>query len=156
MGWRGPAVGRRQAPRSPGGISQLAAGKARRTSFAMSVQQNALPIAVVGFSCRLPGAANPTEFWSLLKTGTDAIGEIPASRWDIDAYFDPDPAKPGKMYTRAGGFIPDIDKFDAEFFGITPREARRIDPQQRLLLELAWEALESAGIVPETLAGSQS
>jgi acyl transferase domain-containing protein/NADPH:quinone reductase-like Zn-dependent oxidoreductase/acyl carrier protein len=107
-------------------------------------------------ACRFPGAADLEEFWSLLKAGRDAVGEIPDDRWDVDAYFDPDPAKPGMMYTRAGGFIADINKFDAGFFGISPREARRIDPQQRLLLELTWEALESAGIVPETLAGSQS
>jgi acyl transferase domain-containing protein/NADPH:quinone reductase-like Zn-dependent oxidoreductase/acyl carrier protein len=107
-------------------------------------------------ACRFPGAADLEEFWSLLKAGRDAVGEIPDDRWDVDAYFHPDPAKPGMMYTRAGGFVADIDKFDAGFFGISPREARRIDPQQRLLLELTWEALESAGIVPETLAGSQS
>jgi phthiocerol/phenolphthiocerol synthesis type-I polyketide synthase C len=115
-----------------------------------------LPVALVGLACRFPGAADLADFWSLLKAGTDAVGEIPDDRWDVDAYFHPDPAKPGKMYTRAGGFIADIDKFDAGFFGISPREARRIDPQQRLLLELTWEALESAGIVPERLAGSQT
>ncbi|MGC1884834.1 MAG: type I polyketide synthase [Stellaceae bacterium] len=113
------------------------------------------PVALVGMACRFPGAADLEEFWSLLKAGRDAVGEIPDDRWDVEAYFHPDPAKPGKMYTRAGGFIADIDKFDAGFFGISPREARRIDPQQRLLLELTWEALESAGIVPERLAGSQ-
>ncbi len=118
--------------------------------------ERAFPVALVGLACRFPGAADLDEFWSLLKAGRDAVGETPDDRWDVDAYFDPDPAKPGMMYTRAGGFIADIDKFDAGFFGISPREARRIDPQQRLLLELTWEALESAGIVPETIAGSQS
>jgi acyl transferase domain-containing protein/acyl carrier protein len=107
-------------------------------------------------ACRFPGAADLADFWSLLKAGTDAIGEIPDDRWDVDAYFHPDPATPGKMYTRAGGFIADIDKFDAAFFGISPREARRIDPQQRLLLELTWDALESAGIGPQRIAGSQT
>jgi phthiocerol/phenolphthiocerol synthesis type-I polyketide synthase C len=118
--------------------------------------EQTFPVAVIGLACRLPGAADLEEFWSLLKAGRDAVGEIPDDRWDVEAYFHPDPAKPGKMYTRAGGFIADIDKFDAGFFGISPREARRIDPQQRLLLELTWEALESGGIVPETLAGSKS
>ena len=118
--------------------------------------ERTFPVALVGMACRFPGAADLEEFWSLLKEGRDAVGEIPDDRWDVEAYFHPDPAKPGKMYTRAGGFIADIDKFDAGFFGISPREARRIDPQQRLLLELTWEALESGGIVPERLAGSQS
>ena len=113
-------------------------------------------IAVVGLACRLPGAASPAELWSLLKAGVDAVGEIPPERWDVNGFFHPDPNRPGKMYTRAGGFIADIDKFDAGFFGISPREARRIDPQQRILLELTWEALEDAGIVPARLAGSQT
>ena len=118
--------------------------------------EKTFPVALVGLACRLPGAADLEEFWSLLKAGRDAVGEIPDDRWDVEAYFHPDPTKPGKMYTRAGGFIADIDKFDAGFFGISPREARRIDPQQRLLLELTWEALESGGIIPERLAGSRS
>ena len=114
------------------------------------------PIALVGLACRFPGAADMTEFWSLLKTGTDAVTEIPDDRWDVDAHYHRDPAKPGKMYTRAGGFIADIDKFDAGFFGISPREACRIDPQQRLLLELTWEAFEAAGIVPARVAELQT
>ena len=118
--------------------------------------EGTFPVALIGLACRFPGAADLEKFWSLLKEARDGVGEIPDDRWDVEAYFDPDPTKPGKMYTRAGGFIADIDKFDAGFFGISPREARRIDPQQRLLLELTWEALESAGIVPERLAGSQS
>src|SRR5580704_18285568 len=118
--------------------------------------ERTFPVALIGLACRFPGAADLEEFWSLLKAGRDGVGEIPDDRWDVAAYFHPDPAKPGKMYTRAGGFITDIDKFDAGFFAISPREARRIDPQQRLLLELTWEALESAGIVPERLAGSQT
>ena len=74
------------------------------------------PVALVGLACRFPGAADVADFWSLLKAGTDAVGEIPNDRWDVDAYYHPDPAAPGKMYTRAGGFIADIDKFDAGFF----------------------------------------
>ena len=118
--------------------------------------ERTFPVALIGLACRFPGAADLEEFWSLLKAGRDGVGEIPEDRWDVEAYFHPDPARPGKMYTRASGFITDIDKFDAGFFGISPREARRIDPQQRLLLELTWEALENGGIVPETLAGSKS
>src|SRR6201987_2643867 len=118
--------------------------------------ERTFPVALIGLACRFPGAADLEEFWSLLKAGRDGVGEIPDDRWDVEADFHPDPARPGKMYTRAGGFITDIDKFDAGFFGISPREARRIDPQQRLLLELTWEPREGAAIVPETLAGSKS
>ncbi len=100
------------------------------------------PIAIVGMSCRFPGGATSAEaFWALLRDGRDAITEVPRTRWDIDAYHD----APGKMNTRWGGFLEAVDEFDAEFFGIAPREARAMDPQQRLLLEVAWEALETAG-----------
>src|SRR5262249_31130156 len=113
------------------------------------------PIAVVGMACRFPGGSNPEEFWDFLARGGDAVCEIPAERWDIDAYYDPDPDAKGKMYTRAGGFIPDFDQFSAAFFGISPREAQFLDPQQRQLLEVHWEALENAGIVPHPLPAQQ-
>jgi acyl transferase domain-containing protein/7-keto-8-aminopelargonate synthetase-like enzyme/acyl carrier protein len=113
------------------------------------------PIAVVGMACRFPGGANPDAFWDFLARGGDAIREIPADRWDVDAYYDPDPDARGKMYTRSGGFIPDFDHFSAGFFGISPREAQFMDPQQRQLLEVHWEALENAGIVPQRLSQRQ-
>jgi acyl transferase domain-containing protein len=113
------------------------------------------PLAVIGLGCRFPGGADsPAAFWRLLERGGDAITEVPRDRWDVDAYFDPDPDAPGKMSTRFGGFIADVDRFDAQFFGITPREAASMDPQQRLLLEVAWEALEDAGQAPDRLTGS--
>jgi myxalamid-type polyketide synthase MxaB len=112
------------------------------------------PIAIVGMSCRFPGADNPTEFWRLLRDGTDMVREIPAERWNHDQYFDADPKAPGKMLTRWGGFLGPVDGFDAAFFSIAPREVLRMDPQQRLLLELSWEALEDAGIVPQSLAST--
>jgi acyl transferase domain-containing protein/NADPH:quinone reductase-like Zn-dependent oxidoreductase len=113
------------------------------------------PIAVVGLGCRFPGGANdPEAFWRLLHDGVDAIGEIPRERWDIDAYYDPDPNAPGKMYSKRLGCIDRVDGFEPEFFGIAPREAVTMDPQQRLLLEVAWEALEHAGISPQRLLGS--
>lgn len=112
------------------------------------------PLAVVGMACRFPGAADPAAFWQLLREGREAIGEVPADRWDIDAYFDPDPDAPGRMSVRKGGFLARADEFDAAFFGIAPREASTMDPQQRLLLEVSWQALENAGIAPERLAGT--
>src|SRR5215469_3100399 len=115
------------------------------------------PIAVVGMACRFPGGVNSSEaLWRLLAERRDAISEVPGGRWDADAYFDRDPSVPGKMNTRWGGFISDVDGFDAAFFGISPREAAHMDPQQRHLLEVAWEALEDAGQPPEQLAGTQA
>ena len=114
------------------------------------------PIAIIGFGCRFPGAKNPQAFWQLLRNGVDTITEVPPERWDIDRFYDPKPATPGKMNTRWGGFLDEIDQFDASFFGISPREAERMDPQQRLLLEVAWESLEDAGIAPSRLSGSQT
>ncbi|MGX1676038.1 beta-ketoacyl synthase N-terminal-like domain-containing protein, partial [Streptomyces sp. NPDC055400] len=101
------------------------------------------PIAVIGLACRLPGAPDPAAFWELLSRGEDAVGEAPAGRRSAGA-----PAH--------GAFLDEVDRFDAGFFGIPPREAAAMDPQQRLLLELGWEALEEAGIVPGVLAGSRT
>jgi len=112
------------------------------------------PIAIIGLGCRFPGASGPETFWQLLCAGGDAITQVPADRWPIDAYYDPNPTAPGKMSTRYGGFLPHVDQFDPHFFGISPREATSMDPQQRLLLEVSWEALEHAGQVPAQLAGT--
>lgn len=113
------------------------------------------PIAIIGMGCRLPGGAvNPDTYWDLLVNQRDAITEVPRDRWDVDAYYDPDPDAPGKIYTRYGSFVDDADRFDPAFFGISPREALSMDPQQRLLLEVAWEALEDANQVPDRLFNS--
>ncbi len=105
-------------------------------------------IAIVGIGCRFPGGVNsPQSYWQLLLNQVDAIKEIPQDRFDVNAYYDPRPATPGKIMTRWGGYLDNIDQFDASFFGISPREADRLDPQQRLLLEVGWEAIEDAGEV---------
>ncbi|CAM4286928.1 Beta-ketoacyl-acyl-carrier-protein synthase I [Mycobacterium basiliense] len=115
------------------------------------------PIAVVGIGCRFPGDVNgPDSFWDLLVEGRNAISRIPADRWDADAFYDPDPLTPGRMTTKWGGFVRDIAGFDAEYFGITPREAAAMDPQQRMLLEVAHEALEHAGIPTDSLADTRT
>ena len=114
------------------------------------------PIAIIGIGCRFPGADGPAAFWRLLSDGADAITEVPADRWDGDAFYDPDPNVPGTAVSRRGGFLCGVDQFDFQFFGISPRESAQMDPQQRLLLEVAWEALEDAGQVPERLAGSRT
>ncbi|MCA9694089.1 MAG: acyltransferase domain-containing protein, partial [Myxococcales bacterium] len=113
------------------------------------------PIAIVGAACRLPGGvASPDELWALLEGRVDAITEVPAERWPIDAYYDPDPDAPGKTYCRWGGFLTDIDRFDAGFFHVSAREAAAMDPQHRLLLEVCWEALEDAAIPIDRLRGA--
>ena len=112
------------------------------------------PIAVVGVGCRLPGGVDgPDAYWQLLTEGRDGVVDVPADRWDAEEYYDPDPLVPGRMPSKWGGFLSDIRGFDADFFGITPREAAAMDPQQRLLLEVAWEALENAGYAPDTING---
>ncbi|MER6144984.1 beta-ketoacyl synthase N-terminal-like domain-containing protein [Streptomyces sparsogenes] len=104
------------------------------------------PVAIVGLACRLPGAPDPGALWRLLRGGGSAIGPVPAARW---------PTPPGATPYRAG-LLDRVDTFDADFFGIPPREAVAMDPQQRLMLELAWEAMEDAGLLPSALAGSRT
>ena len=115
------------------------------------------PIAIIGMGCRLPGNVNnAADLWQLLCEAKDPISEVPMDRWDLRSYYDPDPAKPGKVSSRWGGYVGNIDQFDADFFGISPREAARIDPQHRMLLEIAYEAMEDAGLPSEQLAGSKT
>jgi acyl transferase domain-containing protein/acyl carrier protein len=115
------------------------------------------PIAIIGIGCRFPGGAHdPVQFWRLLNDGVDAITDVPDDRWHVQAFYHPDPGRPGKTSTRWGGFISGVDQFDASFFGMSPREATRADPQQRILMEVAYEAIEDAGMAPERLAGSNT
>ncbi|WP_455680270.1 beta-ketoacyl synthase N-terminal-like domain-containing protein, partial [Streptomyces prasinus] len=137
----------------------------RRTTNALLQAENDLaseraaktePIAVVSMACHLPGGiGTPEAFWDLLSRGGDAVGGLPR-RWEGLDLYDPDPEAAGKSYAREGGFLEDIEGFDAEFFGITPREAQAMDPQQRIVLETVWEALERAGIRPDTLSESRT
>jgi myxalamid-type polyketide synthase MxaB len=119
-------------------------------------QEKTEPIAIIGMSCRFPGADDPESFWKLLRSGSNSVSKIPDERWHIKNYYDPDPTVPGKMPLRYGYFLKDIDQFDADFFRISHREAGAIDPQHRLLLEVSWEALERSGQVPDRLAGSST
>ena len=128
--------------------------RAARSSqrFLASNSTSLKEVAIVGLSGRYPGAADLGEFWDNLKVGRDCITEIPADRWDSGVYYDPDRTRPGKSYSKWGGFIADVDKFDPLFFNISPKEAELIDPQERLFLETAWATIEDAGYAKESFS----
>jgi acyl transferase domain-containing protein len=128
-----------------------------RSALRVDVSSSREPIAIIGIGCRFPGAADsPAAFWKLLCDGVNAIRTIPPDRWNYKRFFDAEPGTPGKTNARWGGFIDDIDQFDAGFFGISPREASLMDPQQRLLLEVAANALEDGGLPMERVSGTRT
>ncbi|MEH1778399.1 MAG: SDR family NAD(P)-dependent oxidoreductase [Nostoc sp.] len=113
--------------------------------------KNTTDIAVIGMAGRFPGADNTSEFWENLRQGVDSITEVPPSRWDVQKHYDGDPQKPNCSYSKWGGFLRDVDKFDPLFFNLSPVEAEVMDPQQRLFLETCWQTLEDAGYVGQRL-----
>ena len=128
-----------------------------RGEAAVAPAANNEAIAIIGFGCRFPGdAVDGESYWRVLRDGIDAISEVPRERWSLDEHYSSNPDDPGKMYTRHGGFLRDVDLFDPAFFRVSPREAESMDPQHRLLLEVSWEALENAGLRAEDLKGSQT
>ncbi len=141
-------------PSDRSGVKMALLAREARAQHGAAEILRAEPVAIVGLGCRIAGANGPDAYWALLRDGVDAIRSVPSDRWNADAFYDADPAAPGKMTTRWGGFMDEVDQFDPAFFGIAPREAAGMDPQQRLLLEVAWEALEHAGMTQGRLAGS--
>ncbi len=112
-------------------------------------------IAIVGIGCRFPGGVdNPEALWKLLVEGREAVGDVPADRWNVERFYDSESGIVGKSIAKRGGFVEGIDQFDPQFFGISPREAPYVDPQHRLLLETAWEAMEDAGLVLDLEKGT--
>jgi polyketide synthase PksN len=132
-----------------------AVARRSRSRFAGPQPNTHKDIAIVGLAGRYPQAENLQEFWRNLRSGRDCITEIPSERWDHQLYYDADPDQAGKSYSKWGGFIADIDKFDPLFFNISPKEAAITDPQERLFLETAWQTIEDAGYTRETFSGKR-
>ncbi len=145
--------------RPTGDVLRSAYERIRSLRARLDEQNSAIrePIAVIGMGCRFPGGArDAASLWRLLHDAVDTVREVPRERFDADALYDPDADAAGKILTRCGSFLDDIEYFDPELFGISPLEAASMDPQQRILLEVAWEALEDAGLDPLSLQGSRT
>ncbi|MBM3854237.1 MAG: polyketide synthase, partial [Verrucomicrobia bacterium] len=149
----------RNASDPPGTLSPLKqallAIEELQTRLRASEQKEREPVAIIGLACRFPGGAdNPAAFWRLLADGVDAVTEVPASRWNVDDFYDAGAPRPGKTCARHGGFLRDVEHFDPASFGISPREAASMDPQHRVLLEVARDALAASGQLRDRLSGS--
>lgn len=117
----------------------------------------AIPVAVIGMACRLPGGIDsPQKLWEALLRGEDLVTEVPRDRWDVDEFYDPEPGVPGRSRSKWGAFLDDVGGFDLDFFHVNEREATALDPQHRLLLETSWEAVEHAGLAPDLLRDSRT
>jgi acyl transferase domain-containing protein/acyl carrier protein len=129
-----------------------------REKLAAAEERNRLePIAVIGMGIDFPGSGRElSKFWEMIAEGRDAVTPIPAKRWDRDSLYAPGAGVPGKINTRHAAFLEDVERFDAAFFDITPREAAHMDPQQRIFLETAWNALENAGVPKANVAGKDA
>lgn len=127
------------------------APSSERSSSAAGIEE---PVAIVGIAGSLPNSSDLGQFWEHLKAGHHLVEEIPPDRWDWREFFGDPTKEDHKTNSRWGGFLRDVDAFDAPFFGISPREAELMDPQQRLLLEVAWRAIEDSGHKPSDYAGS--
>jgi len=126
--------------------------RALKEKLRATTERVAEPLAIVGMSCRFPGAPDLEGYWRLLSHGESAVGEVPAERWDNTMYYHPEPGVANTTNSKWGGFLNDIAGFDAAFFDVSPKEAFVMDPQQRLFLEVAWEAMEDSGYTPARLA----
>jgi probable biosynthetic protein (TIGR04098 family) len=133
-------------------VKELGAQKGQQKKINGPLPEESNDVALIGLSCRLPGADNVMEYWHNLTQGVDSIEEINEECWDGYHWYNPDVRSTGTSYSKWGGFIKDKDKFDALFFGISPYEAEIMDPQQRLFLEESWKALEDAAYNPKALA----
>jgi len=155
-GERAPAPLQAAAPPKPSIPVAAASSRFARLEPVAKPHPAERAVAIIGVAGRYPMSEDLDAFWENLKAGRDCITEVPADRWEHARYFDPDRNAPGKAYSKWGGFVSDIDKFDPLLFNIAPKEAELLDPQERLFLETAWQTIEDAGYDRQRLAGTRT
>jgi len=128
------------------------AGHDQTSATTTMADDGVMPIAVVGIACRFPGdATNPDKLWELISKGGNAHGTWPKDRFNVDAFYHPNPERYGAFNTKGGHFMTgNVTGFDAPFFSITAKEAHAMDPQQRIVLELTYEGLENGKSLPQS------